>query len=63
MRWPWRRRGKSDAQAELERAEEELDRVRDQWPNVQHLSARSRQFHEANHIAPMIRSIYEGGKR
>jgi len=62
MRWPWRRKH-DDAQAELERAQDELGRVREQWPDVHRVSSKSRQYHEANHIAPMIRSIYEGGKR
>lgn len=62
MRWPWRRANDDDAHVELERAQQELARVRDQWEDVQRLSAWSVEFHRRNHIAEKLHLIYTGRK-
>lgn len=56
MRWPWRR----DAKAEeaLRQAEQRLEKVRGQWPDVHEAAAESRLHKRRNHFSDTIAKIY-----
>lgn len=59
MRWPWRRKDDIEKEA-LREARRELERVRDQWPNVHEQAAESRMHKRRNHFGESIAKIYRG---